>query len=421
MENAACLKNVASHTSGAAKDDVSTYGLAPHPYDPDRKIVKINFFGTDPSNTAKVEDMASALEPLLVGKRLVDEVLAEEGSKYIRNFRNTALEVPNVLDRSASVRFRRSVMVYRAALHSAGFSPPAAMSIAPIKGLFGADLVAALKSSTSGDAAMYAQVATVLAKERPGWDEFVEACKALRRFIADANASGYAAFNVDYASKKDGRSWHDDRLTGLLSIFEYPNGPRALRPLLPQHDPNSVGDYAESIVDDLIGGKLVIFDQSLGDPDMNKAAAERIMWSLFNRQKQAFVSPAKEADGGLIPPPDVLVYAEEAHNLLPAGSSADTTNIWSRVAKEGSKYRIGFVYATQEPSSIQSNIMKNTDNWFVAHLNNSDETKELRKYYDFGDFVESILQVPDPGFLRMRTLSNPYIVPVQVDRFRVAG
>jgi DNA helicase HerA-like ATPase len=229
----------------------------------------------------------------------------------------------------------------------------------------------------------------------------------------------YSAFNATYAGKHDGRSWHDDRLTGLLSIFEYPNGVRALRPLLNEHDPNSAGDYAQDVVTDLLAGKLVIFDQSLGDPDMNRAAAERIMWVLFNRQKQSFVSPKKDAKGGLLPPPDVLVYAEEAHNLLPASSAADVSNIWSRVAKEGSKYRIGLVYATQEPSSIQSNIMKNTDNWFVAHLNNSDETRELRKYYDFDDFVQSILQVPDPGFLRMRTLSNPYIVPVQVNRFRV--
>ena len=186
-----------------------------------------------------------------------------------------------------------------------------------------------------------------------------------------------------------------------------------------QHHSSQDGDYATQIVKDLQDGKLVIFDQATGDPSFNKAAAERIMQAIFNEQKRQFIQPEIGEDGQPIPPNDVLVYAEEAHNLLPANSAADTTNIWSRAAKEGSKYHIGLVYATQEPSSIQSNIMKNTDNWFVAHLNNSDETRELRKYYDFEDFVPSILQVPDPGFIRMRTLSNPYIVPVQVKRFTV--
>ncbi|MBR0960841.1 helicase HerA domain-containing protein [Bradyrhizobium japonicum] len=418
-ENAACLKNIALHTANATNSDVATYGLASHPNDPTRTIVKVNFFGGLVSKTSTADELSEALEPLLVGKMLIDGQIASDSSKYIANFRNTSLDIPAVLDPSSSVRFQRIILAYRAALSAAGFAPPDTVKKALLKGLFSKDLVQALEQSKSSDSGMYVRAATIIKKETVSWDEAVELVKGLRRFIQDTKHSGYDDFNSKYASQHDGRSWHDERLTGILSIFEYANGVNALRALKDEHDPGSVGDYAQSVMDDLVAGKLVIFDQSLGDPEMNRAAAERIMWVIFNRQKQEFVTAKKDKEGNLIPPPDILVYAEEAHNLLPPNAATDVSNIWSRVAKEGSKYRIGLVYATQEPSSIQSNIMKNTDNWFVAHLNNADETKELRKYYDFDDFVPSILQVPDPGFLRMRTLSNPYIVPVQINRFLV--
>lgn len=418
-QDGGCLRNVIHTIPDVPPEDVVTYGQAPHPNDPNRRIIKVNFFGADPTRPrdwGDADEVRRVLEPLLVGKQEIDALLGKETAKYLKAFRDTSLEPPEDLNRSNIVRYRRALVAYRTILAAAGFRAPQALRTASITGLFSAQLVTSLSQGVGDRAADYQSAAVILAQPNPSWDQMRSAMGALRAFIGDANG-GYQAFNAAYQQRStEGSSWHDDRLTGLLAILEYPTGVRTFRSLTTVHDPNSSADFAEEIATELSAGRLVIVDQSIGEPDINRAAAERIMWAVFNRQKAAFVSPSMEG-GQVRRLPDVIVYAEEAHNLLPA-NTADLRNIWSRVAKEGSKYRIGLVYATQEPSSLQSNILKNTDNWFVAHLNNTDEVKELRKYYDFADFAESIVQATDPGFVRMRSLSNPYIVPVQVDRFR---
>ena len=57
---------------------------------------------------------------------------------------------------------------------------------------------------------------------------------------------------------------------------------------------------------------------------------------------------------------------------------------------------------------------------FIVEGRNEDEIKELRKYYDFSDFADSLTRFSaknDKGFVRMKTYSNAFVVPVQINRF----
>jgi len=187
------------------------------------------------------------------------------------------------------------------------------------------------------------------------------------------------------------------------------SGYRKLNPFKQYHSPSNTDSFEDAIVTQLRKGQIVIIDLSQGDPQLQATYSERICRRIFRDGMDRFI--ANEA------PNYIQVYFEEAHNLSPKKDDKDLSQIYNRIAKEGAKLRLGMVYATQEVSSISSNVLKNTQNWFVSHLNNQDELKEVQKFYDFEDFVESLRRAPDRGFIRMKTYSNAFIVPVQIDRF----
>jgi DNA helicase HerA-like ATPase len=393
------------------ESELITYGILPHPTDPFRRLMKINFFEE---------------ENLQIGKEIVDFKIAEQTAQYFKNFRQVSFVRPEEKQfekeseyQGQLKRFERRVLVYRALLNKAGFIPP--KRNVKIEGMFNSDLRSAMIAYTENrytrKQGLINAAGQALSQKEVSWDSLAPAFEGLFHFLSTAE---YNTFNQKYINnhKEDdsddatGESWAEADLESLLEMFNYSKAINLVGAVSAQHTITIGTDYAQDIYNDLVNGKLVIIDQSSGEPELNKSSADRIMWYIFKENQRKF----RDGNPNI---PEILVYIEEAHNILPAGDDLDLSDVWVRTAKEGAKYKLGMVYATQEVSSIQKNILKNTSNWFIAHLNNTDETKELCKYYDFADFEPSIRRAQDKGFLRVKTLSNPFVIPVQADKFIV--
>jgi len=396
--NPNALKNVWKLIpNGIKKDEIITYGITKHPNDPDRMLMLLNFY---------------LEENLQIGKDIINGILGEDTTIYMKNFCHVSFEKPDENDRSAITRYNRRVLAYRSVLARAGFPIPKNFKVSTTD-LFNKNLLNAMDNSTSDNSTDYKSAAKIFGITNPSLQQLAGAFEALDKFIRESKE--YKIFENEYVQKsKSGNAWADEDFKKIIGIFQYPNGTRKIGKAIEQHSADTTSDYAEDIYNNLVQGKLVIIDQSSGDPELNKSSATRIMTKIFRKNQEKFIQ-------GTINIPEILIYVEEAHNILPAGNDIDLLDIWVRTAKEGAKYRIGMVYATQEVSSIQKNILKNTANWFISHLNNTDETKELCKYYDFADFEPSIRRAQDKGFLRVKTLSNLFVIPVQVDKFEING
>jgi hypothetical protein len=341
-------------------------------------------------------------------------------AQYITNFKLVEFNKPDPKYfedkeyQGVLIRYDRRVLVYRTLLKQAGFEVPG--KIKPkIDRLFNPKLIDAMvKFAPTKRAEQEFQHSVQLAGNTfssgsPDWAALSSAFEGLFYFLG---TDDYATFNADYIKKSStGQGWADSDLIRILEMFAHPKAINLMGLVSTQHTPNVSTDYADDIYKDLVSGKLVVIDQSSGEPLINTSVAKRVMWKVFKENQKLF------RDGKT--PPDILIYIEEAHNLLPSDKESDLSDVWVRTAKEGAKYMIGMVYITQEVSSIQRNILKNTANWFIGHLNNTDETRELKKFYDFADFESSIIRAQDKGFLRVKTLSNLFVIPVQVKKFEL--
>ncbi len=322
--------------------------------------------------------------------------VVEENKNHQQNdvavFLNASFDEPEKEDQSAYKRWQVRTAAYQTMLFMAGFPAPTGFKV-----------------RYEANAEVQKAVNDQARKNFPDPKYGLTLSEAQEWFLAAREANKRTPL-----LSKSGKNWLDDETKAMLNMMRQRNdnetfikGYKVLMDARPYHSSRREDEVGNEIYAHLVDGKIVILDLSVGEAELRDEISKQIAKAIFNKSMQKFLEGET--------PPNIVVYIEEAHNLI--GKGMDLTETWPRLAKEGAKYRISLVYATQEVSSMHPNILANTENWFITHLNNVREVKELAQFYDFEDFGDSLIRAQDVGFARVKTLSSPFVIPVQIDKF----
>lgn len=338
-------------------------------------------------------------------------MLGQDGkaSNYIRSF--AGVQLPDVSDlagmsESEKCKAVRKVQMYWAILHKAGYKADEAR----LKRLGYAATVHVRNLDPHFNKAVRSSAYGAV---KPG-ESIPDNPTTLDSLVAEFEV--IAKFRRDTPDHKDlkssdGSPVFDPDAVALLDFLTPASGsgPTVIRAYREFHAANA-GDFQFEILTALDEGKTVILDLGNATDEVRKYFSNLLSVAVFRAQESKFVNN----DLGRR---FVQLYFEEAHNLFPPDSK-DLTGVYARFAKEGAKFHIGMVYSTQSPSTINRELLAQTENFFVGHLSSQDEAKSLAKVQvAFAGVEEDILRSKTPGYMRMLTMSHRFIVPTQAFKF----
>jgi hypothetical protein len=360
---------------GAYEKECVVYALSPKPSTPSKPL-KLDFY-EHPDRS----------------HRVLSNLLVNEGRTaiYVNSFRSVTLpsfDDLGALEINEKLRSQRKILMYWSILHEAGFPADEKK----------------LKTLMSLDPGFNATVRSSLYSTTPPHINDLDSLTQEFKFLIDSNrqsplqsSSGKALLDAD-----------DLALLGFLKPTSGA-GTRMIQRFRIYHDPKA-GNFVIDVIKEMDAGKTVILDLGNADEEVMRYFSEDLASAVLSHQIDKFTDN-KLGDHYM------QLYFEEAHNLFPAREQ-DTMDIYRRLAKEGAKYHIGMVYSTQSVTTINRDLLAQTENFFIAHMSSQDETNTLAKVnVAFENMKDDILRAKTPGYMRMLTRSNRFVVPVQAHKF----
>ncbi len=230
--------------------------------------------------------------------------------------------------------------------------------------------------------------------------EMIIYCKFVQQYSNDPNLMEMGVPMVD----------KDDAMAIRFIVPEIGAGPKMLSTCIPYHAADAT-DFENDIIRALDEGQTIIMDLGSANETVLRFFSRTLSIAVFRHQEAKFVS-------NQLKDRFVQLYFEEAHMIFPPSKAGNVTDIYSRFAKEGAKFHIGIVYSTQSPSTVNPELLSQTENFFIGHLSNANEVALLGKVQcAFANMGNYIMQYRQPGFMHVLTYSHRYVIPVQVRMF----
>lgn len=389
--------------TSAYTDRCLVYALNPKPQTPSRPL-KLNFY-TQPDKCL----------PILASLIRQDN---PDPSAYIRAFMSVELpnleEVKKLTAGSEKTRATRKLQIYWATLKKAAYP----IDENQLRNLAPTGRSASGYNPGFGDALR--QAAYTLAATNPNQPAQVPSAPStldeLKRELEIINRFRRANPNDQALITSSGNALFDADDLALLEFLDPPagrTGPALLQPYRLYHDKNA-GNFIREILTYLDAGNTVILDLSNANPEVRRYFSNELSQAVFNHQEDKFTN-------NNLGQHYIQIYFEEAHNLFPSNKK-DVTDVYSRFAKEGAKYHIGMVYSTQSPTTVNKDLLGQTENFFILHLSSEEEVNALAKLQvAYKGIQGDILLSKTPGYVRMLTRSHRFVVPVQANRFTLSA
>jgi hypothetical protein len=327
-------------------------------------------------------------------------------SEYVRTFlscRMPAFARDPLMREEQAVRQLRKIMLFWTILDDAGFEHDEARLTRKLEE-FGFKTLFNPCFSQNLRLAAYQAVCGMAAPATPKnfremATEMMVICKFSLMFANDPNLMKNGSFLFDL----------DELIMARFLVPTSSEGTYILRPCLPFHSAQA-DNFIDEILCALHVGRTVIVDLGSANEQIIRYFAKTLSVSVFQAQEEKFVN--NKLNGKY-----VQIYFEEAHMIFPP-NSGNVIDVYSRFAKEGAKFNIGIVYSTQSPSTVNQDLLAQTENFFIGHLSSDREVATLASVqYAFKGSEIDIMRSRSPGFMRMLSYSNRYLIPLQASRY----